>query len=143
MQTDNSTAHGILCATCKQHRRKAIDMMLYWVRDRAQQGQHKIGWGPSAQNLGDYFTKHHTPAHHKGIMSMYVHIDNSPEYIPAARKKTLQGCVASALSPGKPAGHHTNSAMTGKPCTATKWLCQAWTLFRDPHLASLKSHKLS
>jgi hypothetical protein len=66
---------------------------------------------------------------------MYVHSDNSPEYIPAAHKKTPQGCVDSALYPGNPAGHHANSAMTGKPCTATKWLCLAHTLFRAPHLA--------
>jgi hypothetical protein len=72
MQTDNTTAHGILRGTCKQQRSKAIYMRFYWVRDRAQQGQFDIGWGPSAQNLGDYFTKHHTPAHHKGIMSMYL-----------------------------------------------------------------------
>jgi hypothetical protein len=70
--------------------------------------------------LGDYFTKHHTPAHHKGIMSMYVHIDNSPEYIPSSHKKAPQGCVDSALSPGKSVGHHVSSAMTGKPCTTTK-----------------------
>jgi hypothetical protein len=58
MQTDNTTAHGILRGTCKQQRSKAIYMRFYWVRDRTQQGKFDIGWGPSAQNLGDYFTKH-------------------------------------------------------------------------------------
>jgi hypothetical protein len=68
MQTDNTTAHGILRGTCKQQRSKAIYMRFYWVRDRTQQGKFDIGWGPSAQNLGDYFTKHHPPpAHHKEI----------------------------------------------------------------------------
>jgi hypothetical protein len=61
MQTDNTTAHGILCGTCKQQRSKSIDMRFYWVRNRAQQGQFDIGWGPSAQNLGDCFTKHPPP----------------------------------------------------------------------------------
>jgi hypothetical protein len=61
MQTDNTTAHGILRGTCKQQRRIAINMRFYWVRDRAQQGQFDIGWGPSDQNLGGYFTKHHPP----------------------------------------------------------------------------------
>jgi hypothetical protein len=65
MQTDSTTAHGILRGTCKKQRSKAIYMRFYSVRDRAQQQQFDIGWGPSAQNLGDYFTKHHTPAHHK------------------------------------------------------------------------------
>jgi hypothetical protein len=81
MQADNKTVHGILCGTCKQQRSKAIYMQLYWVRDRAHQGQFDIGWGPSAQNLGDYFTKHHIPAHHKGIRRMYFHSDNSSRYI--------------------------------------------------------------
>jgi hypothetical protein len=52
-------------------------------------------------------------------------------------------CVDSALSPGTPVGHHANSAMTGKPSTANKWMCLARTLFRAPHLTSLRSHKLS
>jgi hypothetical protein len=43
MQTDDTTAHGIIGGTCKQKRSKAIYMMLYWVRDRAQQGKYDIG----------------------------------------------------------------------------------------------------
>jgi hypothetical protein len=76
MQTDNTIAHVILRGMCKQHRIKSIDMRFYWVRDRAQQGQFDIGWGPSAQNLGGYFTKNHSPAHHKGIRSMYIHSEH-------------------------------------------------------------------
>jgi hypothetical protein len=51
---------------------------------------------------------------------MYVHSENSPEYIHAAHKNTPQECDDRALSPGKPAGHHANLAMSGKPCKATK-----------------------
>jgi hypothetical protein len=118
MQTDNTTAHGILRGTCKKQRSKAIYMRFYWVRDRAQQQQFDIGWETSTQNLGDYFTKHHTAARHKGIRRMYLHSDISPRCIPEARKKPPQGCVDSALSPSAPAGHHANSAMVGKPSTA-------------------------
>jgi hypothetical protein len=67
MHTDNTTTYGILRGTCKQQGVNVIYMRLYWVRDHAQQEKIDIGRGPSAQNLGDYFTKHHTPAHHKGI----------------------------------------------------------------------------
>ena len=143
MQTDNTTAHGIIRGTCKQQRSKAIYMRFYWVRDRAQQGQFDIGWGPSAQNLGDYTSKHHAPSHHKGIRNMYIHSNQSPLYIPAAHKKIPQGCVDSALSPGKPAGLHANSAMTDRPSTATNWLCLVRTLFRAPPSTSLSSHKFS
>jgi hypothetical protein len=37
MQTENTTAYGILSSTCKQQRRKSIDTRFYWVRDCAQQ----------------------------------------------------------------------------------------------------------
>jgi hypothetical protein len=143
MQTDNTTAHEILCGTCKQQRRKAIYMRFYWVRDRAQQGQFDIGWGPSAQNLGDNFTKHHPPAHHKGTRSMYLNSEHSPQYTPAAHKKNPQGCVDSALSPGSPAGHQANLATTGKPSTATNWMCLLRTLLRAPHITTLSPHKFS
>jgi hypothetical protein len=143
MQTDSMTMHGILCRTCKQHHSKSIDMLCYWVHTHVQQGKSYIGWGPSAHNLRDYFTKHHTPDHRKGIISMYLRSDNSPRYIPTAHKKPLQGCVDSALSPGTPTGYHTNSAMTGKPCTSTYCMCLLWTIFRAMHSASLRSLKFS
>jgi hypothetical protein len=143
MQTDNTTAHGILRGTCKQQRSKAIDMIFYWVRDRAHQGQFDIGWGPSAKNVGDYFTKHHPPAHHRGIRIMYLHSENSPQYIPEAHKKTPQGCVYSALSPGAPASHQANSAMAGEPSTATHWMCLVRTLLCVPQITTLSPHKFS
>jgi hypothetical protein len=143
MQTENATAHGILRGTWKQQRSKAIDMIFYWVRDRAQQGQFYIGLVPSAQNLGGYFTKHHPPAHHKGIRIMYLHSEHSPKYTPAAHKKTPQGCVDSALSPSAPAGHQANLAITGKPSTATNWLCLVRTIFCAPHITTFSPHKFS
>jgi hypothetical protein len=51
--------------------------------------------------------------------------------------------VDSALSPGAPAGHHANSAITGKPRTATNWMCLVRTLFSAPHSESLITHKFS
>jgi hypothetical protein len=74
---------------------------------------------------------------------MYLHGDNSPTYIPAARKKPPQGCVDSALSPGAPAGNHANSAMADKPSTATNWLCLVQTLLRAPHSTFISSHRFS
>ena len=46
-------------------RRKAIDMRLYWVIDRVNQNQFLIYWRPGANNVGDYVSKHHSPAHHQ------------------------------------------------------------------------------
>jgi hypothetical protein len=64
METDNTTATGYSNGTIKQKRTKAMDMRFYWIKDRVKQGQFKIYWGQGFQNLADYFTKHHSPAHH-------------------------------------------------------------------------------
>jgi hypothetical protein len=67
METDNTTAIGYSNGTIKQKRTKAMDMRFYWIKDRVEQGQFNVYWGPGFQNLADYFTKHHSLAHHKRI----------------------------------------------------------------------------
>jgi hypothetical protein len=67
LQTDSTTATGYSNDTIKQRRTRAIDMRLYWFKDRVKQGQFHVYWGPGYQNLADYFTKHHSPTHHKRI----------------------------------------------------------------------------
>jgi hypothetical protein len=65
METDSTTATGYNNGTIKQKLTKAMDIRFYWIKDRVKQGQFKIYLGPGYQNLADYFTKHHSPAHHK------------------------------------------------------------------------------
>jgi hypothetical protein len=65
LETDNTTATGYSNGTIKQKRTKAMDMRFYWIKDRVKQGQFNVYWGPGYRNLADYFTKHHSPAHHK------------------------------------------------------------------------------
>ena len=69
---DNSTACGIANDNIKIQRAKAIDMRFYWFRDRVNQGQFIVFWGPGARNLADYFTKHHTAKHHQTMRPIYV-----------------------------------------------------------------------
>jgi hypothetical protein len=64
IQTDNSTATGIVNKTVKLKRSKAMDMRFYWVQDRIDQQQRKVYWAPGSLNLGDYVTKHHPAPHH-------------------------------------------------------------------------------
>jgi hypothetical protein len=65
METNNTTATGYSNGTIKQKLTKAMDMRFDWTKDRVKHGQFKMYWGPGFQNLADYFTKHHSPAHHK------------------------------------------------------------------------------
>ena len=71
IQTDNACADGIMNQTVKQKRSKAIDMRYYWLRDRVEQLQFRILWQPGTTNKADYFTKHHSPAHHIEMRDTY------------------------------------------------------------------------
>ena len=73
---DNSTASGIANKTVKQRRSKAMDMRFYWVQDRIEQRQFLVYWREGAQNLADYFTKHHPARYHVDMRPVYLHVDS-------------------------------------------------------------------
>jgi len=85
IETDNSTAHDILTAQVRMKRSKAFDMRYHWIKDRIAQGQFDLYWARGAQNRGDYFTKHHPPAHHRLMRPLYLHT--------ACHVSHMRGCV--------------------------------------------------
>jgi hypothetical protein len=93
METDNTTTTGYSNGKIKQKRTKAMDVRFYWIKDRVTQGQFHVYWGPGFQNLADYFTKHHSPAHQKRIRDVYIHADERPINRKAIRDSALRGCV--------------------------------------------------
>jgi hypothetical protein len=102
METDNTTATGY-------RRTKAMDMCFYWIKNRVKQGQFNVYWGPGYQNLADYFTKHHSPAHHKRMREIYIHANEQPINRKGIRDSALRGCVntsgkAGAQTPHLPLG---------------------------------------
>jgi hypothetical protein len=100
METDNTTATGYSNCTIKLKRTKAMDMRFYWIKDWVKQGQFKIYWGPGFQNLADYFTKHHSPAHHKRIRNVYIHADERKINREGIRDSALRGCVNTSDNAG-------------------------------------------
>jgi hypothetical protein len=68
LKTDNTTSDGIINNTVQQKCSKAMDIIFYWVKDRVEQDQFNFGLAPGDTNMGDYFTKHHSPAHHKRMI---------------------------------------------------------------------------
>jgi hypothetical protein len=78
METDNTTATGYSNGTIKPKRTKAMDMLFYWIKYRVKQGQFNVNRGLGYQHLADYFTKHHSPAHHKIMREIYTHADEQP-----------------------------------------------------------------
>ncbi len=72
IQTDNSTAEGVINQKIQPKRTKAMDMRFHSLRDREAQGQFKIYWQPGKTNLVDYFTKHDPPIHHVKVRSEFL-----------------------------------------------------------------------
>jgi hypothetical protein len=64
IQTDNSTASGVVNNEVQPKATKAMDMRFYWLKDREAQKQFKIYWRAGKLNRGDYYTKHHPAIHH-------------------------------------------------------------------------------
>ena len=77
IKIDNSAAKGIVTATVRQKRSKAMDMRFYCMKDRVKQKDFFVYWKPGSQNMGDYFTKHHPPHHHKEICATYLYMANT------------------------------------------------------------------
>ena len=67
MQTDNSTAYGLINNKIIAKATKSVDMNFHWLRCRDSQGQFRYYWAPGTGNLGDYWTKHHPPSHHQSF----------------------------------------------------------------------------
>ena len=74
---DNSTAAGVANKTVKQRRSKAMDMRFYWVQDRIEQKQFLVYWRKGAENLADYFTKHHPTRYHVQMRPVYLHSNST------------------------------------------------------------------
>jgi hypothetical protein len=70
-----------------------MDMHFYWIKDRVEQGQYHVYWGPGKQNVADYFTKYHSPAHHKRMREIYIHAREQPINWKGIRYYALRGCV--------------------------------------------------
>ena len=72
IQTDNSTAEGVVNSKIQPKRTKAMDMRFHWLRDRETLKQLRIYWRAGKLNLGDYQTKHHSAKHHRDIQHVYL-----------------------------------------------------------------------
>ena len=67
MQTDNSTANGVVNNKVQPKRTKPMGVRFHWLRCRMAQKQFRFHWRPGTSNLADYWTKHHSGVHHKNF----------------------------------------------------------------------------
>jgi hypothetical protein len=105
LETDNTTATGYSNGTIKQKRTKAMDMRFYWIKDRVKQGKFNVYWGPGYQHLADYFTKNHSPVHHKRMRETYIHASEQPINQKGIRDSALRGCVNTSGKAGAQIPH--------------------------------------
>ena len=77
IQTDNSTAHDFVNRRMRTKKSKSWDMRLNWLKDSKQEEQFRVFWEKGSRNGGDYFTKHHSPSHHKVTRPLYIHTANN------------------------------------------------------------------
>jgi hypothetical protein len=67
IQSDNSTALGVVNNTIQPKRTKAMDMHFHWLRCHINQKKFQPYWRAGATNLADYVTKHHPAIHHQTV----------------------------------------------------------------------------
>ena len=72
IQTDNSTASGVVNNKIQPKATKAMDMRFHWLRDREAQQQFRFYWRPGTANYADYWTKHHPAAHHRQMRAEFL-----------------------------------------------------------------------
>ncbi len=65
VQTDNTTALGVVTSNIQSRRTKEMDMRFHWLRDRQSQGHFHFYWTVGKKIRADYWTKHHCAAHHQ------------------------------------------------------------------------------
>ena len=72
MQTDNTTAHGVVTNNIYSKQLKSMDMILHWIQCRATQGHYWDYLRSGVTNLGYYITKHHATSHHRTVRPIHL-----------------------------------------------------------------------
>ena len=68
------------------HRSRSMEMRYFYACDQVKRKIFNVAWHPGREILGDYPSKHHSEAHHIHVRPLYVHMRNSPRYLPRAMK---------------------------------------------------------
>jgi hypothetical protein len=81
---DNTTTVAIINNTIKQQCSRAMDMRYFWLLDGEAQQLFRFYYQSRQENLGNYPSKHHTADIHQQVCPYYVHMHNSPKFLPQA-----------------------------------------------------------
>ena len=74
LNTNNSTAQGIVNRNILQKLSKATDIRFYCLGNRENQKHFQVHWAPGLQHIGGYHIKHHQAAHSCAVYNIYLDI---------------------------------------------------------------------
>ena len=95
---DNATEVRIANETVKKHRSRPMKMRYFYSCEEVRRGNFNVQYHPGLECLRDYPSKHHSTAHHQNVISIYLHTNESPLFLPRAPKPSdLRGCVGKTL----------------------------------------------
>ena len=95
IQTDNSTAEGVCNKNMQCKRSKSCDMRFFWIRCKESRKMFRVYWRPGRTNLANYFTKHHTAAHHVNLRPEFLTDSNLVNKLRLSLKKKTHSFYSS------------------------------------------------
>ena len=93
VQTENSTAYGVINNKILPKATKAMDMRL---KDRESVEQFKYYWRPGKSNKADYWTKHHPSLHHQTMREQILNNSKARQVIAKAMTAAARTMSAKA-----------------------------------------------
>ena len=72
IQMDNAMAEAVINAKITPRRSKTMGMRFHWLKDRECQQKFKFYWQPCKLNHTDFWTKHHSAAHHVNVRNEFL-----------------------------------------------------------------------
>ena len=72
VQTDNTTAAGMVNKTLVSNKLKSMDLRFHWLRCHTAQDQFRFYWDKGPNNWGDYITKHHPLVYHESKRHLFA-----------------------------------------------------------------------
>ena len=79
-------------------RYKGMEMRYFHSCDQVKRGFFNVKWHPGQKNLCDYQSNNHMGKHHVHMYPIYLHMKNSPEYLPQAMKPGVYDMVVGTPS---------------------------------------------
>ena len=90
VQTDNTTAEGVVNGTVVANKLKFMDLRFHWLLCHEDWNQFRFYWDKGPNNWAKYSTKHHSPVFHESKCTQF---SGAAKTIIQPISKTLIGMI--------------------------------------------------